>query len=119
MFILMNENIWELTGRSIKDNIPVKITVRNQNVLTLEPKDFFAPMPSRLLGFARPQPEDGDEAGETRMITSGRSPEVSYEQATEGGVNVVGVGHLPYFYGAGSYELILGMTVDSFKEAEA
>jgi len=112
----MNENIWELTGRSIKDNFPVKITVRNQNVLTFEPKDFFAPMPSRLLGFAKSQPEDGDEEGETTMITSGRSPEVSYEQATEDGVNVVGAGLLPYFYGAGSYELILGMTVDSFKQ---
>ena len=107
---------WKLSGRTLKGNIPVSITVRNEDVLTFHPAvGVFEPAPSRLLGFAKLNPEE-DEYGENSVISSGRSPDVSYEEATDGGVSVCTGELYPYFYGAGAYEVLLAITIDSFEQ---
>jgi hypothetical protein len=110
------DTTWKLSGRTIKGNIPVAITVRNEDVLTFHPAvGVFQPMPSRLLGFAKLNPEE-DEYGEHSVISSGRLPDVSYDEATNGGVSVCTGELYPYFYGGGTYELLLAITIDSFEQ---
>lgn len=109
------DTTWKLSGRTIIGDVPVEITARNEDVLTFTPEEgVFEPMPSRLLGFVKLNPDDGDQHGKTSMITLGRQLDVSYEEATEGGGDVRTGELFPYFLGAGNYDVLLAVTIDAF-----
>jgi hypothetical protein len=109
------DTTWLLSGRTIEGNIPVEITVRNENVLSFEPEQgVIEPIPHLLLGFAKLSEKDGDVRGRSSMISYGRRPDVTYDEATEEGVSVTSGELFPYFLGAGSYDLLLAITIDSF-----